>query len=328
MNNPTTSTGSGNINPNIPQMAQMAQFSNNFPPPPLPPQMPFPPAGFIPPIGFPFGPPGSVGVGLPPNFPAPPLLSHHQIPSPTVGLISASAPVEVGTPNPTLYLQNLPEKPNPLKHLPPLLIDLFSPFGPLKKSPIVRKGLAFKGQAWIIFENQVDAEKALKSLQGTRIWGKSLVIRFARSKSDCIILDRAASQGVNCIEALEAEKKIREADRIERGKTPRITRRQLLNRLMSSNPSTLQSISISGPDVLLPNRILFIQNIPPAYPTLSLSELFKRYPGFQDLRSVPNRPDVAFVEYESEGQAGAARQILDKTEIVPGCNIRVSFARR
>ena len=149
-----------------------------------------------------------------------------------------------------------------------------------------------------------------------------MVIKFARFKSDCIVRENGGEG------ALETEKKLREADRIERAKNPRVTRRQLLTRLMSGNPSALQAISISGPDVLLPNRILFIQNLPPALPPQILSDLFRRYPGFQDLRSVPNRPDVAFVEYENEAQAGAARQILDKTEIMPGHIIRVSFARR
>lgn len=305
-------------------MPSMQMPNMPFPPPA---GFPFPPGPFAPgvplPPGFPTNFPFPMPHGMPHNMPHIPHMPHmpHGIPQlPSTGLISAAAPVEVGTPNCTLYLQNLPEKPNPLKHLPPLLTDLFTPFGPLKKPPIVRKGLAFKGQAWIIFEKQEDAERALRSLQGTRVWRKSLVIRYARFKSDCVVLDRA--------EDLEAEKKIREADRIERSKTPRVTRRQLLNRLMSSNPSTLQSISISGPDVLLPNRILFIQGLPPAYPSLSLSDLFRRYPGFQDLRSVPNRPDVAFVEYEGEGQAGVARQALDKTEIIPGFILRVSFARR
>lgn len=254
------------------------------------------------------------------SMPMPPMPPMPHMPQ--VGLVSAAAPVEVGQPNCTLYLQNLPEKPNPLKHLPPLLTDLFSPFGSLKRAPIVRKGLPWKGQAWIIFDKQEDAEKAIKALQGTRIWGKSMVIKYARFKSDCMVKEAGG------MEALEAEKKIREADRIERAKNPRITRRQLLSRLMTSNPSAMQSISISGPDVLLPNRILFIQNIPPNLPASTLPDLFRRYPGFQDLRSVPNRPDVAFVEYENEAQAGAVRQILDKTEIVPGNFIRVSFARR
>ena len=187
----------------------------------------------------------------------------------------------------------------------------------------MRKGLPWNGQAWIIFNRQEDAENAIKSLQGTRVWGKSMVIKFARFKSDSVVREIGGE------EALEIEKKIRENDRIERAKNPRVTRRQLLTRLMTSNPSAMQSISISGPDVLLPNRILFIQNLPPSLPSnLLLPDLFRRYPGFQDLRSIPNRPDVAFVEYENEAQAGAARQILDKTEIVPGHIIRVSFARR
>jgi U2 small nuclear ribonucleoprotein B'' len=300
-------------------------MSNNpqFPPfPPFPHSAPFPqfppfPHHMMPPH-LPL-PPGS--MSLPPFPNQQPLSPQGQ---PQIGLISAAAPVEVGQPNCTLYIQNLPEKPNPLKHLPLLLKDLFAPFGSLKRAPVLRKGLPWKGQAWIIFDHQEDAEKAIKALQGTRVWGKSIVIKYARFKSDCVVRE----VGGGGEEALEAEKKIRENDRIERSKNPRVTRRQLLTRLMTSNPSAMQSISISGPDVLLPNRILFIQNLPPSLPSNILPDLFRRYPGFQDLRSIPNRPDVAFVEYENESQAGAARQILDKSEILPGHVIRVSFARR
>lgn len=295
-------------------MMPPGQFPGQFPPGPFP----LPPHGFPPFPQFPFPPPGG-------HFPFPSPISasapQSQSLTSAIGLVSAAAPVEVGQPNCTLYIQNLPEKPNPLKHLPPLLNDIFSAFGPLRRLPVVRKGLALNGQAWVIFEKQEDADRALKNLQGTRVWRKSMVIRYARFRSDCVIKESGG------IEALEEEKKIRDFDRLERSKTPRTTRRQLLNRLMSSNPSTLRSVSISGPDVLLPNRILFIQNIPQSG-ILTIPELFRRYPGFQDLRTIPNRPDVAFVEYETETQAGVARQILDKTEIVQGTFLRVSFARR
>lgn len=272
-------------------------------------QFPFPP----PPFGFPAFPPQI------PFIPAPSVQA--TIPS---GLTSAAAPVELGQPNRTLYLQNLPERPNPHKHLPPLLKDLFSAFGPLKRPPILRKGTAMNGQAWIIFKKQSDADAALKALQGTRIWGKSLVIRYARFRSDCVILEKGADK-----DSLEVERKLRESDRIEKAKTPRQTRRQVLTRLMSGNPTALQSVSISGPDVLLPNRLLFIQNIPPGMSTSPvLADMFRRYPGFQDLRPVPNRPDVAFVEYETEVQAGVARVNLDRSELGMGNILRVSFARR
>lgn len=182
------------------------------------------------------------------------------------------------------------------------------------------------GQAWIIFKKQSDADAAIKALQGTRIWGKSLVIRYARFRSDCVILETAEADKDD---VLEVERKLRESDRIEKAKTPRQTRRQVLTRLMSGNPTALQSVSISGPDVLLPNRLLFIQNIPPGMSASPvLADMFRRYPGFQDLRLVPNRPDVAFVEYETEAQAGVARVNLDRSELGMGNILRVSFARR
>lgn len=31
-------------------------------------------------------------------------------------------------------------------------------------------------------------------------------------------------------------------------------------------------------------------------------ELFQRYPGFKEVRTVPSRPDIAFVEYETVAQ--------------------------
>ena len=140
--------------------------------------------------------PPMMGMGPPPMPPGP--AASYQMP-----LQSASAPVEVGLPNPTLYLQNLPERHNPSKNLPPLLKALFSPYGTIRQV-IVKKRLTCHGQAWIIFENLTDAQRALQELQGTRIWGKSVVIRFARFKSDTI----AAEEGV-----LEEEQKRRASDK-------------------------------------------------------------------------------------------------------------------
>ena len=125
--------------------------------------------------------------------------------APQPALISAAAPVEVGKPSCTLYLQNLPERPNPLKYLPAVLEEMFTPFGPLRQPPIMRKGVAFHGQAWIIFKNLEDAQAALKALQGTRIWGKSVVIKFARFKSDCVVKEEGGD--------LALEKKQREQDK-------------------------------------------------------------------------------------------------------------------
>lgn len=83
-----------------------------------------------------------------------------------------------------------------------------------------------------------------------------------------------------------------------------------------------------GSDMQLPNKILFITAIPPGTSEDTLNTIFGRFPGFQEVRGVPGRPDLSFAEYENEAMAAAARGMLDNHEIVPGGRIRVSFARR
>ena len=100
--------------------------------------------------------------------------------------------------------------------------------------------------------------------------------------------------------------------------------------MSSANPSAaLASVSFSGPDILLPNKILFLQHLPPGLPLPALKDAFKRFPGLLEVRVVPGRADLAFVEFETEAQAGAARSVMDRVELVPGQPpIRVSFARK
>lgn len=81
-------------------------------------------------------------------------------------------------------------------------------------------------------------------------------------------------------------------------------------------------------DVGLPNKTLFLTGIAPDVNEAELTALFRRYPGFDEVRRVPNRPDVAFVEYGSEVQAAAARSATDNLQLRPGAAVRVTFARR
>lgn len=83
-----------------------------------------------------------------------------------------------------------------------------------------------------------------------------------------------------------------------------------------------------GSDMQLPNKVLFIQQLPPGTTEDALSQVYSRSPGFVEVRSVPGRPDLAFIEFESEAQAAAARNATDNYEIVRGAHIRVTFARR
>ena len=61
-------------------------------------------------------------------------------------------------------------------------------------------------------------------------------------------------------------------------------------------------------EYLPPNKILFIQNIPEDYDVDSLTAIFGRFDGFKEVRLVPGRKGIAFVEYEAEHGAITARE--------------------
>lgn len=54
----------------------------------------------------------------------------------------------------------------------------------------------------------------------------------------------------------------------------------------------------------------------------------KRFPGFKEVRLVPNRHDIAFVEFENEMQSGAAKDALQGFKITPTHAMKISFAKK
>ena len=73
--------------------------------------------------------------------------------------------------------------------------------------------------------------------------------------------------------------------------------------------STGVSASAVVPDEYLPpNKILFLQNIPDEYDVDALSAVFNRFEGFREIRLVPGRRGIAFVEYEAEQGAITAKE--------------------
>ena len=61
-------------------------------------------------------------------------------------------------------------------------------------------------------------------------------------------------------------------------------------------------------EYLPPNKILFVQNIPEDITVDALSAIFGRFEGFREVRTVPGRTNIAFVEYEAETGAISAKE--------------------
>jgi len=75
--------------------------------------------------------------------------------------------------------------------------------------------------------------------------------------------------------------------------------------LKSSNPA---GAAVIPDEYLPPNKILFVQNLPDEYDIDALTAIFGRFEGFREVRLVPGRRGIAFVEYESETGAISAKE--------------------
>ena len=78
---------------------------------------------------------------------------------------------------------------------------------------------------------------------------------------------------------------------------------------------------------LPPNKILFIQNLPDSATKEQLVQIYGKFEGFREVRMVPGRKGIAFVEYDTEGQAGLARVNTSKL-IMDGNAVQVTFQRK
>merc|ERR1712226_497470 len=87
--------------------------------------------------------------------------------------------------------------------------------------------------------------------------------------------------------------------------------KKLKNTKSGKPDSNLQDGSSSVP----PNEILFVTNLPEETNEMMLGMLFNQFPGFKEVRLVPGRADIAFVEFEGAEQSTSARDALQGFKI-------------
>ena len=77
-----------------------------------------------------------------------------------------------------------------------------------------------------------------------------------------------------------------------------------------------------------PNNILFIERLPQDSTEIMITVLFNQFAGFKEVRLVPGRADIAFVEFDLVPQAAQAKQQLNNFKITPTHAIKVTFAKK
>ncbi|XP_013192775.1 U1 small nuclear ribonucleoprotein A [Amyelois transitella] len=215
-------------------------------------------------------------------------------------------------PNHTIYINNLNEKIKK-EELKKSLYAIFSQFGQILDI-VALKTLKMRGQAFVIFKEISSATVALRSMQGFPFYDKPMRIQYCKTDSDVIAKIKGTFQ-----------------ERPKRPKMPKSEDSKKKKKMDASRhvpgvgaPSLLNNVNVEQP----PNQILFLTNLPDETSEMMLSMLFNQFPGFKEVRLVPNRHDIAFVEFANEMQSAAAKEALQGFKITPTHAMKITFAKK
>jgi U2 small nuclear ribonucleoprotein B'' len=78
----------------------------------------------------------------------------------------------------------------------------------------------------------------------------------------------------------------------------------------------------------IPNNVLFAQALPEEITQELLTNLFRPYAGFMEVRMVPSRKDIAFIDFLDEMSANMALQALNGYKITPADALHLTYAKK
>ncbi|CAK0742298.1 hypothetical protein CVIRNUC_001386 [Coccomyxa viridis] len=221
-------------------------------------------------------------------------------------------------PNQTIYVNNLPEKIGK-EDLKKAVYAIFSQFGKIL-DVVALKTYRLRGQAWVVFADIRSAGEAIRTMQGFPFFDKPMRITYAKTKSDAV----SKAEGTYVENKKDRQKhnqeqrdKLMERSKGRGGEAPAPA---------AAAPTPMaQAVPVGNEP---PNRTLFVQNLPAATTSAMLQMLFQQFEGYADTRMVEARPGIAFVDYQTDGQATTALQGLQGFKITPTNAIQISYQKR
>ena len=227
-------------------------------------------------------------------------------------------------PSQTIYIKNLPEKLHK-DALRQALYAAFCQFGPVM-DVVAMKGHKLRGQAWVAFKDVTAATNALRDMQGFSFYEKPMEIVFSVNKSDAI----AKVEGT----FVPREKRKREIKKGATG-TRKVTRSNEDGNDMDmeveeeedEQKSSKKPSRLPPREHLPPNHILLAKNLPEECSQEVLTQLFKQYHGLKEVRMVPGKKGLAFIEFDTIIQASNAVQGLYGFKLTSTALLDVNFAK-
>lgn len=239
-------------------------------------------------------------------------------------------------PRETIYVNNLNEKVSK-DELKKSLYAVFSQFGPILDI-VALKNFRMRGQAFIVFRDITSATQAVRQMQGFPFYDKPMRLSYAKSKSDATRqLDGTYEEAAKAERAAKrkAEREEKKGGGVPKPKVVAAEADEPVAPPPKEQPVAPPPTAVSEepkPATVsaanLPNAILFIENLPDQVNEMMLSMLFQQFPGFKEVRLVPGKTGIAFVEFESEMQSGVAMNGLQNFKITPTNLMKITYAKR
>lgn len=218
-------------------------------------------------------------------------------------------------PSQTLYVNNLNEKVKRAELLKGLYAA-FSQFGAIL-DVVAHRTYKGRGQAFVVFQELASATTAMRSMQGFPFYDKQMRIQYAKTKSDAVAkLDGSY---------IERVKRARDDDDEQGGESKKL---QTVDDADMTEEQAGEQQPVVEMDEAEPHSILFLTGLPQGVTQEMLMALFGQFPGLKDIRMVPSRLDIAFIEYEEVSQAAFAKNELTNFQVTPTYKLCVNFAKK
>ncbi|ORY91646.1 hypothetical protein BCR35DRAFT_260775 [Leucosporidium creatinivorum] len=232
-------------------------------------------------------------------------------------------------PSVTLYITNINDKVKK-EELRRNLYALFSVYGKVldvvhTRSPKTR------GTAFVVFRDLASSTSALRGLDGEGFFGKQLRISYAKGVSHATIAQAEGPEAVYAIKLglrTAAEKKKAGQSKM----TVSAAQKKAADEARGKRAREENGAEAEHGET--PNPILFVEGLPVEVTADMLLPLFQQYPGLSSLKLLPTpsgsapNAGLAFVQYETAGQAGTAREALNEFLLAPQTPMKVGWAKR
>jgi len=225
-------------------------------------------------------------------------------------------------PGQTIYINNLNERIKK-EELRRSLYAMFSQFGTVL-DVVALKTLRMRGQAFVVFKDVPSATNAMRAMQNFPFYDKQMKIQYSKRQSD--IISKLHGTFVEKSKRTAEKRKSEEPPEVKKAKkldVKKVEKKKKDDTKESGvHPAHLQ------PKQQPPNKILFVENLPDQCTDLMLSMLFQQFPGFKEVRMVQGKQGIAFVEFETEVEAGVAMNGLQHFKITPTNLMVISYAKK